>query len=294
VLWGLNVFISEFKRVFQMLTITALLRTIPSRVLLTLLISLPASALDLPLGLDKLSSNPDINDASRSVKLKVIDSYLELHSGPGRGYPIFHVIEQGQSVNVHTRRTNWFFVSDRRGRQGWVKQQALARTLAPTGLPAALPDVQHGDFLAQQGRVGFAIGQQEQANTATVMAGFRLLSWAGAEIEYGEIFDETLDGTNYGASIIIEPFQLVDYVAKWPITPFISKGFGKQTLQRKTKAQIGFTNSFDDDYEFTGVGINYYIGFNFVVRGEYRKIFLTGDRGSLSNDAFRLGFSSFF
>ncbi|MFT6154458.1 MAG: hypothetical protein ACJAYK_001385 [Crocinitomicaceae bacterium] len=248
------------------------------------------------MGLDNLNlkSNPDISNSDSSVELKVIDSYLELHSGPGRGYPIFHVIEQGQSVKVHTRRTNWFFVSDRRERQGWVKQEALARTLAPTGLPAALPDVQHGDFLAQQARIGFAIGKQEQADTVTVMAGFRLLSWAGIEIEYGEIFDSTLAGTSYGGSFIVEPFQLVDFVAKWPITPFISKGIGKQSLERKTKAEIGSINTSKDDYEFTGVGINYYIGFNFVVRGEYRKMILNGESNNLNNDTWRLGFSSFF
>jgi len=265
----------------------------------TLLLSLQVSALNLTMGLDKFQSNPDIKDSHSSVQLKVIDSYLELHSGPGRGYPIFHVIEQGQSVKVHTRRTNWFFVSDRRDRQGWVKQEALARTLASTGLPAALPDVEHGDFLAQQARIGFAIGKQQQANTTTAMAGFRVLSWAEVELEYGENFGTTfdnavLDGSSYGASFIIEPFQLVDFVAKWPITPFISKGIGKQTLLKKTKSEVGLTNIFKNDYEFTGVGINYYIGFNFVVRGEYRKIFLNGDRGNLSEDAFRVGFSSFF
>jgi hypothetical protein len=254
-------------------------------------LSLDSLNLDLDL---KLQSNPHIDDKTPKVELKVIDTYLELHSGPGRGYPIFHVIEQGQTVKVHTRRTNWFFVSDRRNRKGWVKQESLARTLAPTGLPAALPNVQHGDFLAQQGRIGFAIGQQEKANTATVMAGFRLLSWAGLELEYGELFGESIDGESYGGSLIIEPFQLLDSIADWSFTPFISKGLGKQSWQRKVKSQIGTDNSFKNDYEFTGIGINYYIGLNFVVRGEYRKMFLNGANDNLSNAAWRLGFSSFF
>ena len=257
---------------------------------------LPSLAFSLDLGLEKLNlqSNPIIEDSKPRVELKVIDTYLELHSGPGRGYPIFHVIEQGQTIKVHTRRTNWFYVSDHRNRQGWVKQEALARTLAPTGLPAALPDTQHGDFLAQQGRVGFSIGLQEKAETATLMAGFRLLKWAGIEIEFGELFEQEYDGISYGGSLIIEPFQLLEMTGDWSFTPFISKGLGKQEWQRKLKATIGPINTFSNEYEFTGIGVNYYIGYSFVVRGEYRKMILNGQNDNLSVGAWRLGFSSFF
>ncbi|MGR6873281.1 SH3 domain-containing protein [Pseudomonas sp. HK3] len=230
----------------------------------------------------------DMLNNEEAVQLSVIDTYLELHTGPGRGYPIFHVMEKGETVYVHSRRTNWFYVSDRRNRQGWVKQEGLARTLAPTGLPAALPNTKHGDFLAQQGRVGFSLGQQGNADTATVMAGYRLLSFAGIEAEYGQIFGSQIDGITYGASLLIEPIK------SWSFTPFISKGYGWQEWKEKTKQQVGANNSFNSRYEYTGVGINYYIGYNFVVRGEYRKVYLTGDNDSLSNSAWRLGFSSFF
>lgn len=222
------------------------------------------------------------------VQLKVIDTFLELHTGPGRGYPIFHVIEQDQMVTVLIRKTNWFFVSDQRGREGWVKQEGLARTLAPTGLPAALPDIQHGDFLAQQGRIGFALGMQDNFETATVMAGYRLLSFAGIEAEYGQVFGDNIDGYSYGVSAMFEPFK------SWSFTPFVSKGIGWQNWQEKIKGQVGKTNAIDSKYEFTGVGINYYIGLNFVVRGEYRKVYVIGDNDSVSNSAWRLGFSSFF
>ena len=145
-------------------------------VLLLFAVSSPILALDL-----NLQSNPSVKSDKQYVELRVIDSYLELHSGPGRGYPIFHVIEQDDQVKVLTRRANWFYVSDRRGREGWVKQEGLARTLAPTGLPAALPETNHGDFLKQQGRVGLAFGKQEAADTVTVMGGYRLHPVVGIE-----------------------------------------------------------------------------------------------------------------
>lgn len=234
------------------------------------------------------SIDPLILDQKSAVQLSVIDSYLELHSGPGRGYPIFHVMEQGETVYVHRRRTNWFYVSDRRQRQGWVKQEGLARTLAPTGLPAALPETKHGDFLAQQGRVGFTYGRQGGYDSASVMAGFRLFSFAGIEVEYGQLFGSQDEGTTSGISIIVEPIK------DWSFTPFLSKGFGHLESRRKTRGQVGASESIDFNYEFTGVGINYYIGYSFVVRGEFRSMYLSGEDDSQSQQAFRLGFSSFF
>jgi len=230
---------------------------------------------------------PLILDQTSAVQLSVIDSYLELHTGPGRGYPIFHVMEEGETVYVHRRRTNWFYVSDRRLRQGWVRQEGLARTLAPTGLPAALPETKHGDFLAQQGRVGFALGTQGNAETATVMFGYRLLSYAGVEFEYGQIFDKNIDGTTQGISIMFEPIK------DWSFTPFISKGIGRQEWQQKTKQQVGSVTN-KNEYEYTGVGVNYYIGYSFVVRAEFRSNYIKGDNDALNNNAWRLGFSSFF
>ena len=258
-------------------------------VLLLFAVSSPILALDL-----NLQSNPSVKSDKQYVELRVIDSYLELHSGPGRGYPIFHVIEQDDQVKVLTRRANWFYVSDRRGREGWVKQEGLARTLAPTGLPAALPETNHGDFLKQQGRVGLAFGKQEAADTVTVMGGYRLHPVVGIEAEYGQFFGKYNEGRFYGANLLIEPFQFFEYSQNWSFTPFLSWGLGEQRWQEKTKINVGTSSSSTIDYKFAGFGLHYYIGFNFVIRGEYRNLILTPDNLEVSNDVWRVGFSSFF
>ena len=201
--------------------------------IITLCLSSKAFGLDL-----NLQSNPTVDQDKQYVELKVIDTYLELHSGPGRGYPIFHVIEQDDMVKVLTRRANWFFVSDRRGREGWVKQEGLARTLAPTGLPAALPETTHGDFLAQQGRVGLAFGKQESADTVTVMGGYRVHPVVGIEAEYGQFFGKQTEGHYYSANLIIEPFQLFEYSQNWSFTPFLSWEWVNKCCEKKPKFRL--------------------------------------------------------
>ena len=42
------------------------------------------------------------------VQLTVADPYIELHTGPGRGYPVFFVAERGEQIEVIMRRTDWF------------------------------------------------------------------------------------------------------------------------------------------------------------------------------------------
>ena len=39
-------------------------------------------------------------------KILVADPFIELRTGPGRGYPIFHVAERGQEVVIVKRRTD--------------------------------------------------------------------------------------------------------------------------------------------------------------------------------------------
>ncbi len=38
------------------------------------------------------------------------DPYIDLHTGPGRGYPIFFVAERGEQIALLKRRTEWFKV----------------------------------------------------------------------------------------------------------------------------------------------------------------------------------------
>ena len=51
--------------------------------------------MDLSLGI--LGAAQALADSAKEpLWLEVIDPYVEMHSGPGRGYPVFYVIEQGE------------------------------------------------------------------------------------------------------------------------------------------------------------------------------------------------------
>lgn len=225
-------------------------------------------------------------DLSHALQVKVIDAYLELHTGPGRGYPVIYVVEKGETISVISRRTTWYLIADSRGKSGWVTRESLARTLLDTGTPVALPDTRHGDFLAHKIRLGFAVGKQEGSEQVAMMAGYRLSSHFGVEAEYGQIFADSVDGHQRSASLIIEPTD------RWSFTPFLSLGYGQQELSLKQK--LPGTRPVTDDFRSFGAGVNLYIGFNFVLRGEYRNLTIFSDNDTVSNALWRVGFSSFF
>ena len=63
-------------------------------------------------------------------KILIADPYIELHTGPGRGYPVFHVVERGREVEIVKRRTDWFQIRTERGIEGWVPREQMIATLS--------------------------------------------------------------------------------------------------------------------------------------------------------------------
>ena len=83
-------------------------------------------------------------------RVQVADPYIELHTAPGRGYPIFHVVERGQSVEILKRKTDWFKVRTPRGKEGWVDRAQIERTLTEGGAEKTFRDVLAEDFLSRR------------------------------------------------------------------------------------------------------------------------------------------------
>ncbi|WP_347329677.1 SH3 domain-containing protein [Marinimicrobium locisalis] len=225
------------------------------------------------------------------LQLEVIDPYVDVRSGPGRGYPIFYVIEQGEKVDVLTRRPGWYEVRMASGRTGWSSASQISRTLQTTGEPADLPSVSYGDYLASHWRVGFNSGQfssgeLQSSDTFSFLVGYRPLSWMGLEAEVGKVLGAEIKGELYSVNVLIEPFS------DWRVSPLLMVGRGNLSIDSQPKLvplEIG-----DEDFNQYGLGLNYYIGRNFVLRGEYRWSEVDTDDNSESLEVWKIGFSTFF
>jgi len=221
-----------------------------------------------------------------TVVLNVADPFIEMHTGPGRGYPVFNVVEQGESIEVLKRKTNWYEIRTADNKTGWTKAAQLEHTLKPTGLPVDLPEVSHGDYLKSSWRVGFSGGQLEGASTFSLTAGYRPLRWAEVEIEGGKIFDESVTSDYYGVNLLVEP------VPDWMITPYVFVGGGKFSFNNRQKVVVDDAGS--PNYASVGGGLSYYVVSNLVVRGGYRSYSISTDEDRVWLNAWTIGINVFF
>jgi hypothetical protein len=162
--------------------------------------------------------------ADKYLVLVVTDPYLEMHSGPGRGFPIVYVIGRDELVTVLYSRTDWFKVRAQRGQEGWVRRSDLSRTVLASGEPAPIPP--YPDFASHRWEVGAGYGVYNRENLVTTYADFGLTSSLDVEFVVQQAFG-TLDN-RYIATIGLRHTFVPEW--KW-FSPTAGIGTGYQFIQ---------------------------------------------------------------
>ncbi len=101
-----------------------------------------------------LAASAHAADDLRSVI--VADPYLEMHTGPGYGYPIFNVVDRGEAVSIVMQRTEWYLVRAENGKEGWVDRAQMELTLQPVGDPVSFQKPGLEEFTNANGRSGYS------------------------------------------------------------------------------------------------------------------------------------------
>ena len=108
----------------------------------------------------------------------VSDPYIDLRTGPGRGFPVFHVVEQNEQIQLVKRKTDWIKIKtlDKfRAKEGWVHVKELHKTLDMDGKPIQLPIQGIEQFRSRNWTLGFNGGDLDGAATLTVFASYFVL-----------------------------------------------------------------------------------------------------------------------
>lgn len=220
-------------------------------------------------------------------RVRVVDPYLELHTGPGRGYPITTIAERGESVEILKRHTDWFKVRNARGQEGWVARAQMERTLTEAGVKTTFRDVLVEDYLRRRLEFGFGLGRFESDPLLTAHVGYRLHDNFLVELTLSQVPGDFSSTTLFYASIVSQPFPDADW------SPFFSLGYGK--FDNKPKATLVSANETHADLATAGIGVRYYLTRRFVARLEFRQDVALTDFNR--TDAFKewsVGISAFF
>jgi uncharacterized protein YraI len=221
------------------------------------------------------------------VRVQVADPFLDIRTGPGRGFPIVTVAERGEWVQILKRRTDWFKIRTEKGKEGWANRTQMEATLTEGGVQLTFRDVLLEDYLRRRVEAGVAVGQFEVDTALAARLGYRLSDNLGAEFTLSQAVGDFSSSRLTYFSLVSYPFP------DWRIAPFFSLGAGQ--FRNEPKATLVGAHVVSERMANAGIGFHSYLTRNFVLRWDYKTHIVFVDTGRTNEyNEWTLGFSIFF
>jgi hypothetical protein len=221
-------------------------------------------------------------------KILIADPFIELHTGPGRGFPVFHVVERGREVVLVKRRTDWFQLRTDQGVEGWAPREQMIATLEPTGEPLDLQEPARENYMSRRWQGGVMGGDFGGASEVSVFGGYAFSDNLSIELTLNHILGEFSNG--YSATIGLMHL----FVPEWRISPYFTLGTG--ILYTDPKSNLVQSVDREDQIGYVGGGLQFYLTRRFMLRTEYRNniVFTSRDDNEEVDEWKYLGFAFFF
>ena len=219
--------------------------------------------------------------------LEVADPYIELHTGPGRGYPIFYVAERGEWIEVLYRQTDWFKIRTKDKKEGWVSTNQLQMTLEPSGKRVDIKEPGPEEFRVRNWEYGALVGNFSGAAIISFYAGYHFTENISTEISLSQDIGSASSSILLGFHLVHEPFP------EWFVSPFFSLGTGM--IHTTPKATLALIQDRTDQYANYAIGARMHLTKRFLVRMEYRRYVIFSSRNENEDiNEWKAGFGFFF
>ena len=221
------------------------------------------------------------------MQLQVSDAYIDIYTGPGRGYPVFYVAEKSEWLKVIKRRTDWFQVKTSRQQLGWIKLADISKLSDHSGEAVIINDGSIDDYLNRRWEFGFGLSDFGGAEALNFRLGYRLTKNITTEFNLTQAVGDFSESQLYSLSINHQPFP------EWWASPFWGLGVGK--LNTTPKSTIVESDDRSDDTLQMTLGLQKYLSRNFALRVEYinHNVMTNRDTNEDINE-WKAGFSVFF
>lgn len=225
-----------------------------------------------------------------SQRVKITDPFIDLHTGPGDGYPVFHVIERGDYLEIILRRTTWLKVRTEKGLLGWVPVEQMQTTLTPAGENVEFAQSTKEDFEQRNWEVGMLSGEFGGATMFSVYGARYINRGLAAELGYSEAIGSISSSQFIKVGLLMQPFS------DWRVSPYFYLGTG--TISVSTNATSARPINSDNQFSNVGIGIRGYISKRTIARFEYGEyILFSADSDTDLNmgaNEWKLGLAVFF
>ena len=195
------------------------------------------------------------------AQVTIADPFVELHTGAGTGYPIFHIVDRGSQISILKQRTNWIKIRAANGEVGWVSRDQMQQTLLPSGEKLTITEADQSDFRRRQWMLGATGGEFENAPIITLFTAYSFSENLAAEISFGQSVGNVSSSTLLKANLLMQPFPEISY------SPFFTMGVGN--IKVTPSATLISSNRRDNSVAQVGIGIQHYINRRFIFRFEY-------------------------
>jgi hypothetical protein len=196
------------------------------------------------------------------LQVFISEPYLELSTGAGRGYPVFHVVERERSVDVLFRRTDWFKVRTEQGVEGWARARDMRRTKLADGTPFVFNLGDRAGFTTHDWELGIGGGDYGGANLISAYGAYSLTDNMKVELTGSQFLGNASNGwkAELGLQHVLFP--------EWRLSPFLTLGTGY--VETSPRATIVLPLDRADQTAYAGAGVRFYLTRRFFVRADYR------------------------
>lgn len=219
--------------------------------------------------------------------VSVADPFLEMHTGPGRGYPIYHVVDRGESVQIVMQRTEWYLVRAENGNEGWVALAQMELTLKPDGSEVEFGRATLEDLTNAKWEAGILAGDFGGANIISLYGGYSFNPHVSVEVWGSQILGNFSNGWMGSVNVVHETWP------EWRFSPFFTLGAG--VIHTSPKSTIVQGEDRTDEIAHVGVGVRIYATRRFLLRVEYKSyvVFTSRDENE-EVEEWKAGFAFFF
>jgi len=232
-----------------------------------------------------LTASADAADDYRTVT--VADPYLEMRTGAGIGYPIFHVVDRGDTVDIIMQRTDWYLVRTDNDKEGWVNRKQMEQTMLADGSQLDFGDLSLEDMTNSKWELGVLAGDFGGANIVSLYGGYALNPNVSLEVWGSQILGNFSNGWMGSINVVHEAFP------EWRVSPFFTLGAG--LIHTMPKSTIIQGEDRTDQVGHVGAGFRVYATRRFLLRAEYKSyvVFTSRDENE-EVEEWKVGFAFFF
>jgi len=226
-------------------------------------------------------------DELKLLQLFVAAPYLDLRTGPGRGYPVTQVVARGESLDVIFRRTDYFKVRTARGVEGWAAARDLQNALLADGSRFKVELGDRSGYQTHGWELGAFAGDFDGANLVSFYGARSINDNLKVEVSASQYLGEQRSGymVEAGVSHVFAP--------EWRFSPFVT--FGGGLFRVDQDAQRPNLVDRTDQSAYAGIGARFYLTRRFFLRGEFKeRIVFTSRNDNEELKEWKVGLAFFF